>query len=117
MGLRGLGRRAWCWLGITAGCGLACLGLGAKELNQRGRGLTLSLAFFSQPFGHYDPVCLIQVTLNAAIAALDALAFLPQTVCLVAVMGLGVGLIDAPALHEAIEEGFICGQKGCICCT
>ena len=60
-----------------AGCGLAAFGLGTEELNQRGRGLALSLAFFPQPFGHYDPVLLIQVTLQAAVAALDGLADLP----------------------------------------
>ena len=68
-----------CWV-------LASFDLGAKKLDKCGRGLALSPAFFAEPFGQNDAVCFVEVTLQPAVAALDALAFLPEAMCLVGIM-------------------------------
>ena len=44
-----------------ARCCLAAFGLRTKELDLRGRGLTLSPAFLAEPFGQNDPVGFIKV--------------------------------------------------------
>ena len=47
------------------------------------------------------------MTLGATVQALDALAFLPQTMCVVTFAGFGVALINAAAVEEGLEAVFV----------
>ena len=47
------------------------------------------------------------MTLGATVQALDAFAFLPQNMCVVAFVGFGVALINAAAVEEGLEAAFV----------
>lgn len=84
-----------------ASCALAVFGLSAKELNQGRRSLALSTAFFPESLSQDDSISIIKVTLEPTIAALDALAFLPKTMCLVSKVWMLESLIKCSGCAQS----------------